>query len=221
MPRARLFLNHDAEYDWLIALEFGCVDDGVPADNWIIGSENFAYLLERPIDGRPLGFRVNSFSEFDVEDPELRVIWEGPRFDVPALGLTEASAGEIIVAARAFFRGESSVNREYFHAAVAEDDRAKAAELWWCCLQTGDSMAHYGLGYTLYELGMYHEAYQHLRAYRELVPSNEWAWCWYGKACEALGERDEAIAAYRRALELEQADGAEETDAAELLDALA
>ena len=221
MDRPRLFLNHDADYDWLIALEFGRVDDGVPIENWFGVDEDFAYLLERPVDGRPLGFRVNSFSEFDADDSERRIIWTGPRFDVPVLGLTDVSAGEIIVAARVFFGGTSSINRVYFDAAVgSKDDLDEAAELWTSCLQAGDCMAHYGLGYTLHDLGEYRRAYQHLRAYAELVPTNEWAWYWLGKTCEALGERDEALTAYRRAVEIEERDDVDDTGARERLEAI-
>lgn len=221
MDRPRLYLNHDADYDWLIALEFGRVDDGAPLENWHVVSEDFAYLLEGPVGGRPIGFRVNGFSEFDADDPDVAIIWrDGPRFDAPLLGLVNASAGEIVVAARSFLEGRSSVNRLLFDDAVGAATPEEALAAWRDCLQAGDSMAHYGLGYTLYELGRHREAYRHLRAYAELVPTNEWAWCWLGTVCEALGERDEAIAAYQRAIELERQDGAEETDAEDRLEGL-
>jgi Flp pilus assembly protein TadD len=74
-------------------------------------------------------------------------------------------------------------------------------------------MAHYSLGYTMYEFERYREAYRHLRAYTELVPGDGWAWCWLGKACEATGELDEARSTYTKAIEI---DG-EGTDAPELL----
>jgi Flp pilus assembly protein TadD len=80
-------------------------------------------------------------------------------------------------------------------------------------------MAHFGLGYTLYELGRFPEAYRHLRHYTEIAPCGGWNWCWLGRAAEAIGETGEARNAYERALALEDA-GHEETDAAELLDAL-
>ena len=81
-------------------------------------------------------------------------------------------------------------------------------------------MAHFGLGYTLYDLGRPQEAYRHLRHYTEIAPCGSWNWCWLGKAAEALGETSEARTAYERALELED-EGGEETDAAELLGRLA
>jgi hypothetical protein len=31
----KLFINHVASYDWLIALEFGRVDDAQPSENWV------------------------------------------------------------------------------------------------------------------------------------------------------------------------------------------
>ncbi len=74
-------------------------------------------------------------------------------------------------------------------------------------------MAHYSLGYTLYELGRYRGAYRHLRAYTELVSVDGWAWCWLGKACEAMGDKEEARSTYSKAIEL---DG-DHTDAPELL----
>ena len=59
---------------------------------------------------------------------------------------------------------------------------------WRWCLEAGDTKAHFGRGYTLCELGRYHEAYGHLRAYTEIVPRNAWAWSWLGQASEGIGE---------------------------------
>ena len=92
----------------------------------------------------------------------------------------------------------------------------EALDLWRCCLEAGDSMAHFALGYTLYELERFHEAYAHLRHYVELAPYSSWNWCWLGKAAAAIGERAEAERAFTRALELTAA-GDAETDAPELL----
>jgi tetratricopeptide (TPR) repeat protein len=217
VKRARLYLSHDSDYDWLIALEYGETDDGQPDEHWAFVDEDFAYLLERPIDGRCLGFRVNNFSALDPEDEDLWVIWEGPRFDVPQLGLWEASAGEVVVAAREFFGAGSSLNRYYFDQAVGSTDEPEVAAVFWrCCLQSGDVMAHYGLGYTLLELDQPHEAYRHLRAYTEIVPSNAWGWCYRGQACEALGDWQEALRCYEQAVVLEER-GGDETDASERL----
>ena len=91
----------------------------------------------------------------------------------------------------------------------------QAEPLWRACLESGDSMAHYGLGYTLLALDRPREAYGHLRFYTELSPANAWAWCFLGQACEAIGETAEARAAYARAVEL-----GEETDAPERLNDL-
>ena len=76
-------------------------------------------------------------------------------------------------------------------------------------------MAHFGLGYTLYDLGRYRESYRHLRYYAGLGPAAPWNWCWLGKAAEAMGERGEARAAYLRAIELSAAP--DDTEAPELL----
>ncbi|MDP9384210.1 MAG: hypothetical protein M3P50_03065 [Actinomycetota bacterium] len=217
MSPPRLYLNHIAELDWLIALEFGRVDDGQPSEHWDGVTEDFGWLNDAP-DGRVLGFKVLDFSEFDADDEDVEEIWDGPRFDVPVLGLTEVTAGEIVIAARAFFGGCSSINRAYFDEAVELQGEA-AVDMWLGCLQAGDAMAHFGLGYTLFELGRFHDAYRHLRHYAEIAPAGPWNWCWFGKAAAAIGELDEARAAYRRAISLEQ-DGEDETDAAELLAAI-
>jgi tetratricopeptide (TPR) repeat protein len=210
----RLFLNHIPSLDWLIALEFGRVDDGQPEENWSGIGEDFRYLHERP-GGRMVGFKVLGFSEFDPHGPEVEPIWWDPRFDAPALGLGDASAGEIVVATRALYGTAPSINRVYFElGTTASGD--EALEYWLACLQAGDSMAHFALGYTLYELGRYREAYRHLRHYVEIAPACSWNWCWFGKAAEMIGEIEEARDAYERAIELED-DGEQETDAPDLL----
>ena len=40
----RLYLNHIADLDWLIALEFGRVDDAQPPDNWRGVCDSFGFL---------------------------------------------------------------------------------------------------------------------------------------------------------------------------------
>ena len=86
-------------------------------------------------------------------------------------------------------------------------------------LEAGDLKARYGLGCTLVEMGEYRGAYDNLRIYTELTPHNAWAWCWFGRACEGLGEAEEAASAYRRAIEREEG-GSFETDAPGLLRSL-
>lgn len=221
MDRPRLYLSRDAGADWLSATEFGTVDDGQPAEHWLGLSAQVGFLLGSPF-GPVIGFRVNDFSELDLDDEDHEPMWTGPRFDVPVLGLRDASAAEICLAAGAYLDGESTANRVYFDAAVAagsEGELDEALADWRMCLEAGDLMAHYGLGYTLHELGRYRESYRHLRAYTEITPHNAWAWCWLGYTCTALGELGEARSAYGRAVEL-GAEGGDETDAEEWLERL-
>jgi tetratricopeptide (TPR) repeat protein len=213
----RLYLNHIANFDWLIALEFGRVDDAQPPETWRGLSESFGFLHEEP-DGPEVGFKIVDFSQFDADDPEVAEIWDGPRFDAPVLGLRAVPAGEIVLAARALFGKQSSINRQFFSAAI-DAEGEDALGLWLACLQAGDAMAHFGLGYTLYDLGRLREAYRHLRHYTEIAPCGSWNWCWLGKAAEAVGETAEARAAYERAIELES-NGDQESDASELLEQL-
>jgi len=220
MGRPR-FLSRDTGADWLSAIEFGTVDDRQPSELWFGLSEQVGFLLASPF-GPVIGFNVNDFSELDLDDEDHQAMWDGPRFDVPVLGLRDVSAAEICLAADAYLDGEPTINRVYFNSAVAggsEGDLEQAVADWRVCLETGDLMAHYGLGYTLHELGRYREAYRHLRAYTEITPLNAWAWCWLGYTCTALGELGEARTAYQRAVELEEA-GGDETDAGEWLERL-
>lgn len=212
VPGTPLYINRDVDYDWLIALEFGRVLDNQPQDHFVPVSDECVYVLDAP-GGRIVGFSVVRLTSFDPDDHAE--LWEEPLFDAPVFGLRDVSAGAIILAAKAHLLDESTTNRLLFDAAIAATGQ-EAVERWRQCLECGDSMAHYGLGYTLLELGRHREAYGHLRAYTELCPWNGWAWCWIGKACQALGERTAARDAYRRAVELD----AEETDAPELLHTL-
>jgi len=213
----RLYVGYDQELDWLMAYEFGRVDDAQPPDNWRGVTEQFGFLHDAP-GGREVGFKVLGFSSFDPDDVEVEEIWSGPRFDAPALGLLNACAGEVVLAARTHFAGRNSLNRDLFKAAT-ELTGEDAVDAWRRCLEAGDAMAHFALGYTLLELGDAATAYRHLRHYTEIAPHGAWNWCWYGQAAEAIGELTEARRAYRRAIELEAA-GDQDTDAAERLAAL-
>jgi tetratricopeptide (TPR) repeat protein len=212
----RLFLSYDGDDDLLNALEFGRVPEGQPKGSWDGLSERVGILHDGP-EGAPVGFQVKELSTIDLDAPEHAELWVGPRFDAPVLGLSDATVGEIAVAARAFFAGESSLNVRLFDSAVAAEG-LEAAHLWMACLQAGDGMANFGLGYTLLDLGFHRDAYRHLRHYTELAPSLAWAWCYRGQAAEALGDLPEARMAYRRAIALERDD--EPTTAREFLAAL-
>jgi tetratricopeptide (TPR) repeat protein len=211
----RLHLTHMPELDTLVALEYGRVDEGTPEEWWRRVGAHVAYLHD-PAIGREVGFKVREFSRLDVE--ALREIWRPPHFAVPMLALSEASAGEIVLAARALLGTRPTISHDFFAlAAVASGE--EALKLWLCCLEAGDSVAHWGVGATLLQLGRFHEAYRHLRYYTEISPELSWSWCWYGRAAEALGLNGEALAAYRKAVAFEERAG-EETGAAEWLEDL-
>lgn len=213
--RPVLHLSYAAALDWLECPPFGTVMDRQGPDRWVGVDETFGWFLDAPV-GQVVGFKVHDFSTFDAD--EFPEIFDGPRFDVPALGLRDVSAGEIVLAAKPFLDGDDTIDRVYFDAAMGEEGQ-KALDFWLWSLQAGNGMAHYGAGYTLLDLGRNHEAYRHLRAYTELVPLDPWAWAYRAKAAAALGERDEAVTCCERALELEKETG-EETDADELLETL-
>jgi tetratricopeptide (TPR) repeat protein len=212
--RPTLNLNCDLDLDWLIALEFGRVDDGRPDEAVRPICDSFGYFLDEP-EGKDVGFRALEFSKLDLSEATLAPIWDGTRFDVPVLALSDATAGEILLAARAFYERGGSFNRDLFSAATKAEGW-QAIDLWRRCLQCGDDMAHFGLGYTFLELDRHHQAYRHLRYYTEIAPAGSWNWCWYGKAALAIGEVGEAKEAFLRAIDL-TADGDHETEAPELL----
>jgi tetratricopeptide (TPR) repeat protein len=212
-----VYISHDPGLDWLEALPFGSTTDGQPPERWDGLSRRFGFYLDLET-GVTLGFSVTGLSEFDVDDDAHEPIWTGPRFTAPQLGLDAASAGEIILAARKYFGSLPSINRFWFNSAVERRGR-DAIAIWEHCLESGDVMAHFALGYTHYELGDYHEAYDHLRYYTGLAPAQPWVWCWFGMAAEALGETIEARAAYERAIELTE-EGGDETEAGKRLAAL-
>lgn len=211
MELPRVYVNHMTSLDRLAALEFGRVDDGQPRERWRPLSEDFAYLTEGE---RVVGFVVNRFSSFDAEPMP---IWDTPRFHVPQLGLPDSPAGEIVIAVRALLGDRSSFNRLLFARACAADDPEQELAIWMACLTSGDAMAHFGLGCTLYKLGRFREAYRHLRYYVTIAPGHPWNWCWYGKAAEAMGELAEARVAYERTIALDDSDEDAGADATERL----
>lgn len=212
-PLPRLYISLATELDSLTALEFGRVDDEVPSESWNEVSDHFAYIHLGPADESPaVGFKVLGYTDFDPEEEEHEAIWEGPRFDAPQLGLAAVSAGEVVVAVKAMYGVKRpSFNRALFNDAAGASGRP-ALLRWMACLQAGDAMAHFGLGYTLLDLGGHHRAYRHLRHYAEIAPAEPWAHCYLGQAAEEVGELDEARAAYRRAVELTE-EGGSDTDA--------
>jgi tetratricopeptide (TPR) repeat protein len=225
VSRPQLFLSHDAHYDWLVAVEYGRVNDGHPP--WLRRQvyPGFDFLLDDR-DGREFGFTIDYFSGFGLPDgdwdPEVEEELRGRRFDVPTLMLEDAHAVEIAEAAAELFEGRNSVNRDFFDRATecGERDQFEQALYWWrSCLQAGDLMGLFGIGYTLHDLGRFAEGLPYLRRYAELAPYQPWTWCWVGRCAAALGRVGEARRGYRRAIELTDA-GAERTDAAELLAAL-
>ncbi len=217
MARPRLFINNVPMIDRLIALEYGRVDDGVDPKQMIRGENGVFVMVDE--ERKPVGFVCVDFSALDLSSPSNEDLWEGPTFDVPVLGIEDATVGEIALAVRSTFDDEPTLNRIYFERAAGLEGQA-AIDCWRLCLQCGDSMAHFGLGTSLLEAGRAREAYQHLRHYVRIAPLVAWNWRWYGKAAEEIGETGEAKRAYDRAVAIEKKYCQEETDAAELLKAL-
>jgi hypothetical protein len=211
-----LHLTVDPMWDWMCALAFGRVADGWSRECRLVSDDaEVVFLLETPT-GPVLGFEVFGWNAFEVPE-EGAELWHGPRFDVPRLGLVQASAGEILTATRAHFGGDPTIDAQLFHQALAEPDLAQKLILWESCLDAGDMKAHFGWGCVLLQqAGRPREAYFHLRRYTEIAPDNAWAWSWRGQACLALGERREAIDCFLRALQAEPVCGME-TDAGEQL----
>jgi hypothetical protein len=212
-----LHLSVNVTDDWIEAVEFGAVVDGRPSSQLVEITPDVRYVL-RSGRGPIAGFTVHHFSSIDLDDLG-DVAFGEPRFSVPLLGMDRASLGEIVLAARARFE-VSTADVCFFMLALAcaeeEGDLDGAAGHWMSCVEAGDMRGLFGLGYTMYDLGRHREAYSHLRRYTELAPHNSWAWLWLGRSAEAVGELDEARAAYRRAIRRER-EGSFRTDAQERL----
>ncbi len=217
----RAHLSLDPWWEQLTVIRFGSVWDGQPEGCFgqHASDERLLFLFEEP-GGPPIAFMVKEPHEFDPQQISDPLVWDGARFEVPVLGLTRATIGEVVLAVQGrFAKDEPTNDAMFFHMAIdaaGEEDLEKEAWCFRMALEAGEQKARYGLGYTLVELGLHREGYEHLRHYTELTPHNSWAWCWLGRACEGLGELGEAERAYRRAIELEH-EGGYETDAPELL----
>lgn len=216
LTQTPLALTIDLEMDHTFAIEFGKVIDGKTEDEYMYLDEHFAYVLDEPF-GDMVGFVVDDLSTFDPTACEAS--WQGPEFVVAGLPKGKATAGALIDCALQVFPDRSTLNAEAFHAAVGTEGE-EGVDAWLACLATGEMKAHFGLGYTLWELGRFEQAYAHLRHYTELTPRNSWAWCWFGKACVSLDRMDEARGAFEVAIACERL-GNYETDAAEYLAAMA
>jgi len=193
------------------------VIDGQLPDEFDEPADNF-YVFRRGARGPVIGFEFEGLTDFVPPDPDNPLL-PGLRFDAPTLGLRNATAEAVILAARITLDGHSTPDVVFFDLAVAfgsDGDDESAETFWRQCLAAGDPKGHFGLGYTLCDLGRPQEAYAHLLEYTRAVPRNAWAWTWLGQAAEGIGEVREAERCYRRALRLERR-GSFETDADERL----
>jgi tetratricopeptide (TPR) repeat protein len=199
-------------------LERGYVDDGLEPGRKLEICEHVSLILD--VDRRRCaGFIFGKLSVFDFEAPASSVVWSGPRFDVPALGVEQGTVGLVAATARLVLGELRTPDRVVFDAAVRTEDSIEALTLWEACLDEGNELARYALGYTLLALGRAREAHEQLKRYSSLVRRNAWAWCYLGQACEQLEDWEGAEYAYRQALESTDA-GSFDTDADERLAAL-
>ncbi|MGO9753824.1 MAG: ADP-ribosylglycohydrolase family protein [Solirubrobacteraceae bacterium] len=204
--------------DVLYVLERGYVDDGLERERKLEICEHVSLILD--LDRRRcVGFIFGKLSDFDFEAPASSVVWSGPRFDVPALGVEQGTVGLVAATARLVLGELRTPDRVLFDAAVRTEDSIEALTLWEACLDEGNELARYALGYTLLALGRAREAHEQLKRYSSRVRRNAWAWCYLGQACEQLEDSEGAEYAYRQALESTDA-GSFDTDADERLAAL-
>ena len=86
-------VSYDAATDILHVCEFGAVAEERMADQCVAIGERLRLFL-RHRGGPVIGFAVDGLERLDADaaEPDL---WGDPRFRVPALGLTDASVGEI------------------------------------------------------------------------------------------------------------------------------
>lgn len=231
LPRPVLRVSYDEDLDFLCALVAGeAIDQHLDDETQPLAAmddeseEEIAWLFTRGPGGPLIGFGIARAFEWPVADePDDAPIWHGPRFDVPTLALRDASIGEILLAAQTTITG-STTDVCLFDAAIAakedDGDLEKAEAMWRGCLEVGEMRAHFGLGYTLCDLGRPAEAFGHLAMYTEICPRNSWAWVWRGRAARDMGELAEARTCFQTAIHCEDEYSAAETDAGKFLSAL-
>ena len=215
--RLTVRIGYDSDADVLTAVRFGDVIDGQLPEEVDEPAPDF-YVYRRGASGPVIGFELEGVDDFVPPDDDDPLI-PGVLFDAPTLGLRNASAEAVIMAAEVTLDGHSTPDVVLFDLAVAagsEGDDEEAETYWRLCLAAGDPRGHFGLGYTLCDMGRPQEAYGHLLEYTRAVPRNAWAWTWLGQAAEGLGEVREAERWYRRALRLQRRGGLQ-TDADERL----
>jgi ADP-ribosyl-[dinitrogen reductase] hydrolase len=94
-----MFVSHVPERDVLYVLERGYVDDGLEPERQVEICGDVSLVLD--LDGEAcVGFIFGTLSEFDFDAPENAVVWSGPRFDIPALGIELGTIGLIAATAR-------------------------------------------------------------------------------------------------------------------------
>ena len=149
-----LYLSSNPYYDWIVAVEFGSVVDGKCEDEYIPLDESLRLILREP-GGEVIGFVLDNSSYYEI----LKWLPGTPdvRFDVPVLGLVQASPLEILASTRATFGEEGTPDVYTFEHAVNIPGGEEAVEAWRYCLATGNLKAHFALGCTYWELGRFHE----------------------------------------------------------------
>ncbi|MBA2513747.1 MAG: tetratricopeptide repeat protein [Solirubrobacterales bacterium] len=214
-----LRISYDADLDSLFGLRPDVVVDGHPGDAAEELLEGL-HLFRSPEDLSIIGFHVGEAFAWDVAGCEEHWLWsqDFACFSVPTLGLSAACLGEVVLAAQHTLIS-STPDVVLFDLAVtlgSAGDWEQAEQMWRLCLATGELKAHFGLGYTLVELGRPREAFGHLLTYTELAPRLAWAWSWRARAALEMDDHVEARKCFERALAVE-AEGGGETDAAEHL----
>ena len=217
ITRRPLRPSYDADRDLLVVCEYATVPQPALADHTAGVSCWLSFLLGKP-GGAVVGFALDGLSDIDVDDhPES--LWDGPRFDVPVLGLAQAGVAEIVLRARSTFAGMSTPDVLAANAARAHaraGHHADAERELRSALASGCLRAHVMLAACLCEQGRYGDAYDHARIFSELAPRDSWAFAWMGRAALELGDQAEAEAALRRAVKLERR-GSHATPAGDLL----
>lgn len=114
-----MHLTVDPWWGNLKLLAFGTVTDGLKSERFrtIDPAGRSAFVLDDRFQ-TITGFVVSSYNEGEPLDLEDERYWDGPRFDIPALGLVGATAGEVVLAVRARYGDERATgDAAHLHAA--------------------------------------------------------------------------------------------------------
>lgn len=114
-----MHLTVDPLWGLVEVLAYGTTCDLLDRERYHVVDEQVAFVLDAALS-EIVGFVVRDYAEFDAQAADVPELLDGPRFRVPVLGLSAATAGEVLLAIGGRFApGEPTADALHLHAAIA------------------------------------------------------------------------------------------------------